>query len=211
VVELMTLMASGDAAAAFTLYEEFGAVIRRVLRGHLADLHATRVPDDDLDGLTLDATLALLDAAPSWRADRGAMPWTLAAKRLRSLASSYVGQWTQELGDDHDGPAPGPAIGTETGDDMHSLATVAATDPTVQLLIEALHLRCSARDAEILMSVKAQAAAGDPSPANTVAAQHGMKPAAVRQVVKRSRDAVRGLAEHDERFTPLRGLALLAP
>jgi len=208
----MTLMASGDAAAAFTLYEEFGAVIRRVLRGHLADLHATRVPDDDLDGLTLDATLALLDAAPSWRADGGAMPWTWAEKRLRSLASSYVGQWTQELGDDHDDTTPeGAAVAVESGDDMHSLATVAATDPTVQLLIEALRLRCSARDAEILMSVKAQAAAGDPSPANTVAAQHAMLPAAVRQVVKRSRDAVRGLAEHDERFTPLRGLALLAP
>jgi hypothetical protein len=209
VVELMTKMATGDTAAAFDLYSEFGAVIRRVLRAHLADLNARAISDAELDGLVLDAVMALLDASPSWRPDGGAMPWTWAERRLRALVSGYIGQWTDEFDDrKHDTVAPSAPRVTDR-DDMAHLARVARDNEVVALLIEALAQVCSERDGQILIAVKAQAEAGDPSPSNTIAAERGMTPAAVRQVVKRTRTRVLNLAARDGRFAPLAELPLL--
>jgi hypothetical protein len=210
VVELMSRMATGDASAAFELYEEFGAIIRRVLRGHLAELGAHNPSEEDLDGLTLDAVMALLNAAPSWKPDGGAMPWTWAERRLRSIARAHIGQWADELNDDHDG-ADGPAAVALDHDDMDNLVRAAVDHETIRLLLEAFEIACTERDAQILIAVKAQAAAGDPSPANTVAAERGMKPPAVRQAAKRTRDRVLHLAATDARFAPLADLPLLAP
>lgn len=206
----MSEMATGDASAAFALYEEFGPIIRRVLRGHLAELGLHSPAPDDLDGLTLDAVMALYAAASSWKPDGGAMPWTWAERRMRTIARSHIGQWADELSDDHDGPAD-PVTTHHDDDDMDRLIRAAADDEMIRLLLEALSLACSERDAQILVALKAQAAAGDPSPANTIAAERGMKPPAVRQVAKRARDRVLRLAEQDARFKPLVDLPLLAP
>ncbi len=215
VVELMSRMAAGDASAAFELAEEFGAVIRRVLRGHLADAGMHSPTDEDLDGLTLDAVMALLSAAPSWKPDGGAMPWTWAERRLRAIARSHIGQWADELNDDHDGPAAPVTVEFDRGDfvrdDMDHLERAAAHEAVLRLLLEAFALACKARDAQILIAVKAQAAAGDPSPANTVAAERGMKAPAVRQAAKRTRDRLLHLAATNDRFGPLADLPLLAP
>jgi hypothetical protein len=210
VVELMARMAAQDASAAFDLYEEFGPVIRRVVRGHLADLGTHAPSAADLDGLTLDAVMALLDAAPSGRHDGGAMPWTWAERRLRSLCQRHIGQWADVLSDDHDGPA-GPAVDHQDHDDMDHLARVATDDETIQLLLEGLALTSTARDAQLFIALKAQAAAGDPSPSVTVAAEHAMKPDAVRQAARRTRVKLVELAEKDKRFAPLADLPLLQP
>lgn len=210
VVALMSRMAAGDASAAFELYEDFGPVIRRVLRGHLADAGLANPDKHDLDGLTLDAVMALLAAAPSWKPDGGAMPWTWAERRLRAIARSHIGQWADELNEDHD-TAAGPVTVTLDHDDMDHLTRAAVDDDTIRLLLEAFSLVCTPRDAQILIAVKAQAAAGDPSPANTVAFERNMNPPAVRQVAKRTRDRVLQLAATNPRFAPLTDLPLLAP
>lgn len=210
VAELMARMAQGDAAAAFMLYEEFGAVIRRVLRGFLVDVGTREITPADLDGLTLDAVVALLDAAPAWRPDGGAMPWTWAERKLRALVRAHVGIYADEFGDAHDRVADVPSATDHIDrDEIDSLKRVAADNATVRLLIQALAECCTERDAQLLLAVKAQAAAGDPSPANTVAAQRGMTPAAVRKVVSRARAALRALAESNARYAPLRDLALI--
>ncbi len=206
----MGAMATGDASAAFALYEEFGAVIRRVLRVHLGDLGLHNPDSEELEGLTLDAVMALLSAAPSWKPDGGAMPWTWAERRLRAIARGHIGQWADELNDDHDGPAA-PVTPAVDHDHMDHLVQAAAKDGTIRLLLEAFSIACTERDAQILVAVKAQAAAGDPSPANTVAAERGMKPPAVRQAAKRTRDRVLDLAAKNPKFAPLADLPLLAP
>lgn len=206
----MTLMAQGDASAAFALYEEFGAVIRRVLLSHFIDRGINVVPTDELDGLTLDAVFALLDAAPAWRPDGGAMPWSWAERKLRALVNNHIGHHGREVRDEDGGEMPTIVLDHDH-DELQGLALVAADHDTVRLLVEALDAVCTRRDAQIFVAVRAQAAGGDPSPSNTVAAQHGMKPPAVRQVAKRARDSLRRLAESDKRFEPLLDLALLAP
>jgi hypothetical protein len=53
-------------------------------------------------------------------------------------------------------------------------------------------------------------ALGDPSPAVTVGALYGMKPASVRQQSRRTRLRLRALAETEPRFGPLAELAVVA-
>lgn len=210
VVELMSAMAAGHTGAAFELYAEFGPVIRRVLRAHLSDLRAT-VTDDELDGLVLDAVMALFDAAPAWRADGGAMPWTWAERRLRALVASHVGQWADEFDDHHhdtEAPSGAPAI---DGDDAVSLSVIARREPLVALLVEALAEACSERDGQVFIAVKLQAIAGDPSPANTIAAERGLTPVNVRKIASRTRARLLHLAVADAHYAPLAGLPLLAP
>jgi hypothetical protein len=206
----MSAMAAGDASAMFTLYTEFGGVIRRVLQSHFAERGVHAVPVDDLNGLTLDATLALFDAAPSWRRDGGAMPWTWAERRLRAIVNGYVGLHTRELGEHDGGIAPSGDAPTDV-DELDHLEQAAAGDAVIRLLVEALDAVCTRRDAQVFLSVRAQAAGGDPSPANTVAARHGMKPPAVRQAAKRVGDRLRALALVDPVFAPLLDLRLLSP
>ncbi|HVV38339.1 MAG TPA: hypothetical protein VHC63_17150 [Acidimicrobiales bacterium] len=208
VAELMTAMAAGDASAMFTLYTEFGAVIRRVLQSHFADRGVHVVPADEMNGLTLDATMALFEAAPSWRADGGAMPWTWAERRLRAIVNAYLGPHTREFGDE-DGGVVATDVAAADVDELDHLETVARDDDTIRLLVDALDATSSRRDAQVFLSVRAQAAGGDPSPANTVAARHGMKPPAVRQAAKRVGDRLRALAARDATYAPLLELPLL--
>jgi hypothetical protein len=137
------------------------------------------------------------------------MPWTWAERRLRALVRDHIGTWADSFGDEHDRAAESAVVVLD-GDEVASLDRVALDNDVVRLLVEALDRTCSPRDRQVLLSVKAQAAAGDPSPANTVAAMHGMNPPAVRKVVQRCRGALRSLAESDERFAPLGGLSLLS-
>jgi hypothetical protein len=77
-------------------------------------------------------------------------------------------------------------------------------------LVEAFEYgKVKPRDRAILLEVKLQTDAGDPSPANTVAREFGLQPAAVRQVVKRTCDRLRALAKNEARFAKLAGLPIL--
>ncbi|HET7487019.1 MAG TPA: hypothetical protein VFJ85_03765 [Acidimicrobiales bacterium] len=206
---MMEMMAAGDMAAVFLLVAEFGDQIAMVLRRHLRDLGVADPRPDDLQGLVVDAGLALQERAGAWRADGGALPWTWADRRLRALASAHVGVRAGELPPDVAGPEAGPAPPVEA-DEVEVLHALARERPDCRLLLQALDSVASPRNQSILLSVKVQAALGDPSPSVTVARQHGLRPDAVRQVVKRALDKLRGLAAGDDRFAPLADLALLA-
>lgn len=208
----MAMIAAGDRAAVFILANEFGGQIAALLRRQLRDFGVQAVNADDLDGLVTDACLELAACAPAWRPESGALPWTWAERRLRAVVSRFVGIHADPLGDAGREAVAQPLarMAGPEGDDLEVLGELARAHPHCALLLEALEQVASPRNRAILLSVKAQAALGDPSPAVTVAREHGMRPDAVRQVVKRVLDRLRSLAAGDEHFAPLADLPLLS-
>ena len=139
-------MAAGDRAAVFTLADEFGTPIAGAMRRHLRLVGKAAIFRDDLDGLVVDACMALYRLAPAWSPDGGAPPWVWARHRLHGLAAGHVGQWSDpfdpeevELGT---GRAPigswsnaGPASEPEPLEVLDGLAGV---QPLCRLLQDAL-------------------------------------------------------------------------
>jgi hypothetical protein len=207
---LMAGLAAGDGRAACALALEFSAPIGAAVRSHLADLGIHDVERDELDSLVIDVCIMLADVASAWRADGGASPWQWAYHRVRQVVSAWVGQHADTLDEAmFDGPAPPEAPGCEP-DLMLLLDGLAADWPLVALVREGLEAVATARDRAILLEVEVQTVMGDPSPSVTVAAVRGMEPAAVRQVVSRTRRRLLGLAEDDAHFAPLAELPLAA-
>lgn len=207
---LMAQLATGDGRAAFLLAMEFSGPIGAAVRAHLADLGIHDIDRDELDSLVIDVCTMLADIAGAWRADGGAAPWQWAYHRVRQVVSGFVGQHADALDEALlDRPGPPEAAGAEP-DLMALLDGLCADWPLVALVREGLEAVASARDRAILLEVGVQAAMGDPSPAVTIAVERGMQPAAVRQVVSRTRRRLHDLAEGDERFAPLAELPLAA-
>ena len=207
---LMAQLAAGDGRAACALAFEFSGPIGSAVRAHLADLGIHDVERDELDSLVIDVCIMLADVAAAWRADGGAAPWQWAFHRVRQVVSRFVGQHADTLDEAVlDRAAPPDAAGDEP--DLLELFDGLARDwPLVALVREGLELVANARDRAILLEVAVQTELGDPSPSVTVAAMREMTPAAVRQVVSRTRRRLVGLAGDDERFAPLADLPLAA-
>ena len=207
---LMAQLAAGEGRAACALAFEFSGPIGAAVRAHLADLGIHDVERDELDSLVIDVCIMLADVATAWRADGGAAPWQWAYHRVRQVVSRFVGQHADTIDDVVlDGAAPPDAAGQEP-DLMAVLDGLAAGWPLVALVREGLEMVANARDRAILLEVAIQTGMGDPSPSVTVAAMREMTPAAVRQVVSRTRRRLHGLATDDRRFAPLADLPLAA-
>jgi hypothetical protein len=209
-VEVMARMAGGDRAAVFTLYLEFGDHIAALLRRELRRVGVDHVDPDELDGLVKDACFALEKSAGAWDPEGGALPWNWAVKRLAAIARGWVGQHADAI-DDHDVEAAEQlrAPGLEP-EGLEVLEQLAPCHDGCSLMGEAFdHLDVTRRDRAILLEVKLQAAAGDPSPSVTVARHYALKPDAVRQIVKRTLDRLRDLAACEPRFAGLAELPVL--
>jgi hypothetical protein len=205
--------ATDDPAAPWALLAGFGDEIAATLRA-LARADGLRIDADELDGLTADACLELVAVARSWRPEGGALPWTYARPRLRSLLHRHAGPVLAplppvEAADPRNWGAAAPA------DDDSSLAVLGrvAVDgavPAVRALHEALAVACAPVDGELVLRYIQHKAAGDPSPSHTVGAQLGRRPDAVRQAYHRARTRLRRLALDDHRFRPLLAFPFLA-
>jgi hypothetical protein len=208
-VAIMGRVAERDRAAVVMLYTEFGDVIAGVMRRHLGRLRVTGVDPDELHGLVIDACLELYDCGGAWRADAGVAPWTWAERRLAGVASSWVGQHSDEL-DERSTHVPSPRA--RSGREPKPLAVLDdAGDPMCRLLRRAFDAaQVSARDRSLLLEMQLQRSLGDPSPAETVATLHGLSAPAVRQAVKRAKDRLRDLVSTTPAFEPLRDIVLLA-
>jgi hypothetical protein len=210
-VEIMTAMADGDQAAPIMLYTEFGDHVAGAVRRELTHLHHTDITAEDLDGLVIDACLALADCAAAWRPGGGALPWNWAARRIGALASAWVGVYADPYDPAvHDQPADAQ-VQVLDGDveDLDVLAGLGHSHPLCALLAEALARVATPRDQALVVGVRVQQSLGDPSPAVTLADQWGLRPEAVRQAVKRATDRLRVLAASDEHYAPLARLPLL--
>jgi hypothetical protein len=209
-VEVMARMTGGDRAAVFTLYLEYGDHVAALMRRELRRLGLQHVEPGELDGLVLDGCLALLDSAGAWDPEGGALPWNWAARRLASIAQRWVGQHADRLdGLELAAAEQLRAVGEEP-DGLEVFTRLAPCHDGCALLVEAFdHGNVNPRDRAILLAVKLQTEAGDPSPSITVARDHGLQPAAVRQVVKRTLDRLRAVAEREPRFAGLIELPIL--
>jgi DNA-directed RNA polymerase specialized sigma24 family protein len=199
-------------AAVIELYQEFHEEIGQVV-GFLARRRLPSISPDDLEALVFDACLALARVAPSWRSDAGALPWVWARGRIVALVEAALPLRSCALPDEEDLPASPPTLGSACPDDPDVgmvLARLAERDHRVALLAVAMHESVGLRDGGIWLRYRIQQQAGDPSPANTVADELGLRPPTVRQRASRAR---RRLARHvssDPRFAPLADLPLLA-
>ena len=211
-VATMAAMATGDPKAVFWLYAEFGGQIGAALRRELRRLGVERVPPEELDGMVIDACLELFDCGAAWNPAGGALPWTWAGRRLRRIASAWVGQYADELDVeriDTGAGDPPPAVASDEAE-LDVLAHLAENHAGCALVLAALKQVATRRDRAIVLEVQVQMAGGDPSPALTVARRHGVTPEVVRQVVCRVRTRLARLASHEDRFGPLAGLAMVA-
>jgi hypothetical protein len=208
---VMSAMAAGDRGATFDLYAEFGGPIRATVRRLLRRLGVDAVPREDLDGLVIDACLELQGCAESWDPEGGALPWVWAERRLLVVVSRWVGQHADALEDR--GEVIERMVATTVGASSEPTAAevLARLDhPTCRLLREALEAVASDRDRTIVLEVGLQRSLGDQSPAVTIGPSVGLRPDAVRQVLRRIRVRLTALAEQDARYAPLVDLALLA-
>ena len=209
--DVMAALAEGDRSATFDLYAEFGGPIRSWVRRLLRRLGVDVIGPEELDGLVIDACLELQGCAGSWDPEGGALPWVWAEKRLLGVASRWVGQHADPIDDREEavtrmvstvaGRAAEPGV-------IELLARL--DDPTCVLLREALEVVASVRDREILLEVGLQRSLGDASPAVTIGPSVGLRPDAVRQVLRRVRRRLHELAEAEPRYAVLTDLALLA-
>jgi hypothetical protein len=209
--DVMAALAEGDRSATFDLYAEFGGPIRAWVRRLLRRLGVDVVGAAELDGLVIDACLELQGCAGSWDPEGGALPWVWAEKRLLGVVSRWVGQHADSLDEREEVVArivsSVPGRSTEPGA-VELLARL--DDPTCALLREALEVVASVRDREIVLEVGLQRSLGDGSPAVTIGPSVGLRPDAVRQVLRRVRRRLHELAEAEPRYAVLADLALLA-
>jgi hypothetical protein len=210
-VVLMARIAGGDRAALFSLADQFGGPIVAAIRSHLRDLGVDHMERAELDGLAIDVCEAIWDVAPAWRPDGGALPWVWAAHRVRAVVSRHVGQHTDVLdeGAVAEVPAAAPAAAHEPSETA-LLRGLATANPQCALLLEALERVTTPRNQAVVLAVRVQELLGDPAPAATVGREFGMRSDAVRQVKRRTLQKLRDLADDDERFGSLTGLAFLA-
>jgi hypothetical protein len=179
------------------------------MRREVRRLGVQHVEPDELDGLVLDGCLALFDSAGSWDPRGGALPWNWAVRRLAAIAQKWVGQHADTLDRDVVAAEQLRALGDEP-EGLEVFERLAPCHDGCALLIEAFdHGRVRPRDRAILLEVKLQTEAGDPSPSITVARVYGLKPDAVRQIVKRTLDRLRAVAAREPRFAGLIELPIL--
>lgn len=207
----MAAMAAGDRGATFDLYAEFGGPIRATVRRLLRRLGVDAVSPEDLDGLVIDACLELQGCADAWDPEGGALPWVWAERRLLAVVSRWVGQHADVLEDRGEVVERMVASGPGASSEPTAVEVLEQLDhPTCVLLREALEVVATARDRVILLEVGLQRSLGDASPAVTIGPHVGLRPDAVRQVLRRVRRRLSALAASEPRFAPIIDLELLA-
>lgn len=206
----MALMAAGDRAALFTVLDEFGSHLAAAVRRAARHLHV-ELSGQDVRDLTTDAGFVLLDVAAGWDAERGALPWVWAERRIAALVSAHVGQHTDAIDEQALSEVEAEAAATSLDlDDIEMLETLARLSPKCRLFLDALARVATPRNRDVVLAVRVQNAMGDPSPAVTVGHLYGLRPDAVRQIVHRTRMALKRLVHSEPEFEVLRSLGWLA-
>jgi hypothetical protein len=210
---IMARMATGDAAAAVTLYLEFGDAIRNKVARVARSQGATHLTADDLDGLTMEVCLDLVPRAGSWDPDGGALPWVWAERRIVSRVAAFVGQYGVSY-DEGAPPSSCPSVedvafvGDDSGED-EVLDRLASWSSECALLRDALGVVASVSHRRVFLMFSVQRDSGDPSPSATVAGALGVTPDNVRQIAHRVRARLLRLASSDPAFGALATLPLL--
>lgn len=204
----MKRLSDGDPAAVWTLATEFADELRGAVRGRLTRMGRPDLAADEdvLAGLVLDIGFLLQGSA--WSPEGGALPWVWAGRAVDQLVSDTVGHRAVSFDEEPRSDAPAAPLLADVAD--VGLECLAASDPTVRLLDQAITEVASERDRHVHIAYRLQHADGDPSPANTVAAMCDLGAANVRQIDRRVRAKLATLAATDPAYAPLKELAWLA-
>lgn len=182
VAEVMARITAGDPRATWDLHALGEPTLRRMLQGEAGRVGAW-LSDDDLWNLALDAAMDLAEMAGAWKPG-GALPWVWARPRITALVHQHLGIFTRELDETrHDQAVPPAEIRVDRLRPV--LRSLATTHEAARELDDRLTEVASERDAEIYLGGLLERSESNPSPAVTVAADHGMQPAAVRKVFQR--------------------------
>lgn len=182
VTAVMARLAAGDRGAVWDLHELAEPALTRIVRGEARRIDV-RIGHDDVFDLTLDAAIDLAKLAGSWNPE-GALPWVWARRRITALVHEHVGTFADELDDAHL-DLEAPAVVARVDAPREVLREAARRHPAAHQLERRLAVAASDRDVEIWLGVQLERAAGNRSPAVTVATDHGMRADAVRKVVQR--------------------------
>lgn len=177
----MARLAGGEQQAMWDLHDLAEPWLRRMVRAEARRIDV-RIGDDDVLDLTLDAAIELGKLAKAWKPD-GALPWVWARRRINGLVHQHVGVFADELDEAHH-DIEEPAALTLVDEPRLVLRSLALRHAAA-LRLEHQLLEVSERDADIWLLVQMEKAAGNRSPAVTVAADHDMRPDAIRKVVQR--------------------------
>ena len=202
-VTLMAAMAEGDQGAVFALVAELGHHLAGTVRAQLRSYgrHDLLHDPDEVEGLVLTAAFEILDRAGSWDPD-GAPPWVWARNAIRAAVVREIGHASVELDPELLGEREGwdSLDGSSSLDELDPFDPCGAHDPRLRLLGEALGATASPRDQLVVRQFLLQKAYGDPSPSHTVAADLGLGPDNVRQIVSRVGRRLRELLADDDRY-----------
>lgn len=191
VVGVMARLAGGEQSAVWELHDLAFPALARILRAEARRIDV-RIGEEDIFDLTLDAAIDLSKLARAWQPD-GALPWVWARRRVTALVHDHVGTFTRELDAEHlavEAPAPVAAV----AEPREALRSLARRHPSAHRLDQRLSAVVSDRDAEIWLGVELERAAGNRSPAVTIAVEHGLRPEAVRKVAQRVRERMDAVA-----------------
>lgn len=208
----MARLAAGDRAAIFTLNVHHGHRIVGVIRRHLHHIGFGPVAGEDLNDLVLDSCIALADVAGAWRPG-GAAPWNWAEHRIRNIVNGWVGVYADSIDDDRARQLidEGLTAACDEPDlDVTYRALVESTPIVSKVHAAARSARLDDDQFLLMVEYRIHQRQGDPSPARTLAARHGVTPEVVRQRVSRSRRRLRAVITSDPQFADIADLDLVA-
>lgn len=191
VVGVMARIASGEREAVWELHDLAEPALARMLRSEARRIDV-RIGEEDIFDLTLDAAIDLAKLAGSWKPD-GAPPWVWARLHITSLVHDHIGTFARPLDEEHfrvEAPVAQPAL----PEPREVLQDLARRHPSAHRLDRHLTANVTDRDASIWLGVHLEKAAGNRSPAVTIAADHGLRPDAVRKVVQRVSERMANVA-----------------
>lgn len=207
---LMARMAAGDTDAMFELADHHGGRIAGEVRRQLRVCGVERIAPEDLDGLVLDACMALFDVAGAWRSG-GAQPWTWAKDRIRGAVRVWVGVHADSLDNAARGDvADAPPLSTVDEAVEATFARLIEEVPLVGLVAEAAAAAQMPEPAlYCLLEYGIQQSTGDPSPAHTLAPRYGVSPQTLRKRVSRDRRRLRAVVSSVPRYAAISTMALV--
>lgn len=205
---LMVRLADGDLTAMTEFYELAEVPVRAKVAGILRD-RGIRVDVDRLDDIVRDVLLELVRLSPGWNPHIGAAPWTWAAGKVAETTFRTLGLFTDDLPPEAELPVPGVAV-VHDEDIMVSFELAAEISRSGQALARALGVVANDRDHRIWLEFIGEKAAGNRSPAVTVAELYGVSQANVRKICQRVREGLVRLAEGDPQYESLLDLPSVA-
>ena len=207
IAEVVRDTLAGDEAATVEFFLIAAPRVRSIVLRAFRE-SAIWVDPDRMHDIVNDGVLELIRAAPSWRPDGGAAPWTWARARLVAIAYAQLGVFADDL-DSHDDleqrSDPAPDHHPVARDALDRLAT---QHPLVSRLAEALDRVASERDGHVWVDLLVEEAGGNRRAAVTVAQQHDISHANARKIRQRVQRGLVSLSD-DPEFRELAGLPVL--